>query len=457
MKDWARAMAAGASVAVLLLLMIAVGVWLVGVTGSRFEAVFAAVIVVIAVAAITGYFTSSSTSILGFFIRLKQEKKALFPPPVNETDVMRDTRWTRDTFLSIAYLGVFAIFIYALQWKPDGFVAIFGGGLMIAIAALTVGVCLGFLFGIPRTLQGNAAPPPPTPPGAGAAAAPHLGVNTNLEQISDWLTKIIIGLGLINLEKFPAKVRSLITQIAPTVGGQYGFALAIVLGFSICGFMVGYLLTRLYLAGAFVRAEQNQIDRTLDSVGAEAARKPIATGSGDDPVSTDQRVAAARVERLAQKLDGEDLRAQVQALAREYESVRASMQAGDARTRQMEIVASKMRALSLACYELLPVLTQSPSAGERLAAISFLEVKPSMDYATWLADRITQEMPFVMYHAAWALRHAVRVLPKEQLTRLSKEIARALGAANAATQKDQGTIHTLEAASDEVQKRLSES
>ena len=81
---------------------------------------------------------------------------------------------------------------------------------------------VGFLFGIPRVLQdgqsGSAGPHPgvrpeaPTNlrlPSGASASSPSAGsgfrinVNTNLEQISDWLTKIIVGLGLVELRNMP--------------------------------------------------------------------------------------------------------------------------------------------------------------------------------------------------------------------------------------------------------------
>src|SRR5438552_685547 len=71
-------------------------------------------------------------------------------------------------------------------------------GAMWALACFAVGVVTGFLFGIPRVLQGT---------DSGAEATAHTPyqqrVNTNLEQISDWLTKIIVGLGLVQLTKVP--------------------------------------------------------------------------------------------------------------------------------------------------------------------------------------------------------------------------------------------------------------
>jgi len=457
----------GVVVAVLVLLFVGTGVWLATITDNFFNA-FLVLGVVIGLAIIGGFFTAPGSSVTGFITRWRTEWRRAYPPPVNETEVMRNTRWTRDAFLLIAMTGLAAIFIYSLQWQPPGFARIFGSGLMIAVAAMTVGICLGFLFGIPRSLQGVQAPP-----AAGAAAAGStpatIGVNTNLEQISDWLTKIIIGLGLINLDKLPAKIDTLLVRLAPSLANDKGFVLAVVTGYGICGFMLGYLLTRLYLTRAFAladRASSEEIGLRVERTGEQKALDPTATAAermdqsapapdtvAKAPVSDNERAAAQDVAQLAKSENLEQRRERVVELAREYDSVRASMTASDERTRRLEVVASKMRALSLACYDLLPVLAASPSAGHRLAAVSFLEVKPNPEYLDWLADRVAKEKPFIGYHAAWALRYAIESLPPSELPNVKKAIDSALASPGTAKGSDRERI--LQEALKKVSARLS--
>jgi len=147
--------------------------------------------------------------------------------------------------------------------------------LLWATGLLSLGWLIGFLFGIPKVLQGDAALaqaqsiPPPQPGGTpetspqSATAAANIAtrrnqylVNTNLEQISDWLTKIIVGLGLINLKQVPELVLRLSNFMAPVMGADSNvFAAAVFLYFSVIGFLGGYITTRLWLAGAFYRAD----------------------------------------------------------------------------------------------------------------------------------------------------------------------------------------------------------
>jgi hypothetical protein len=125
----------------------------------------------------------------------------------------------------------------------------------------------------------------------------------------------------------------------------------------------------------------------------------------DSPVE-----AAERTAQRAAQADITSVRQEVLELAKEYQHTRATMKASDARTRKMGTIASRMRSLALSSYPLLPELVGSSSAGERLAAVSILELIPDPKYLPWLAERLPVEKPFVGYHAALALLSAVRTL-----------------------------------------------
>ncbi len=119
--------------------------------------------------------------------------------------------------------------------------------VLFSSACMALGWTVGFLFGIPRASSN-----------AGTTAG-H--VNTNLEQISDWLTKILVGVGLTQLERLPGALR----EVAAYISKQFGpsandvFSLSMVLYFSTIGFLIGYLLTRLALQQEFEEAESGDI------------------------------------------------------------------------------------------------------------------------------------------------------------------------------------------------------
>lgn len=182
--------------------------------------------------------------------------------------------WSAGILLLIG-LGGAAIIAFAvnLPFVEQGRAKAVIGGLLLAIACLLVGALLGFLFGIPRSLQEQAGTAdaaaatgssstatPAAAPAAPAAVRPQIryGANTNLEQISDWLTKILVGVGLTQLANVPGYLKDLGGYFGllfgdPNVGPQ--IALALILAFTTGGFLFGYLWTRLFLATELTRAD----------------------------------------------------------------------------------------------------------------------------------------------------------------------------------------------------------
>jgi CheY-like chemotaxis protein len=151
--------------------------------------------------------------------------------------------------------------------------------LAIALGFLCVGILVGFLFGIPKVVQAQGEAAVTTPEGVASGDRPRdersvvyrMQVNTNLEQISDWLSKIIVGVGLVELKQLPDGLVRLASFIQPGLGtGDEArvMALAIILYASLVGFFVGYLLTRTYIAGVFRRADQLNTGPEID-VGGE--------------------------------------------------------------------------------------------------------------------------------------------------------------------------------------------
>ncbi|WP_300759798.1 response regulator [Janthinobacterium sp.] len=149
--------------------------------------------------------------------------------------------------------------------------------LLWSLGFCVSGMLLGFLFGIPRTLPSgtvNAEPPetrtndgaPATSTGPGNTSntlflgtPTPMEINSNLVEVSDWLTKIIVGVGLIELKSLPATARSVAAFIAPSLGVDAPTGMAVVGGimlfFSVHGFLIGYLLTRIYLSIIIKRAD----------------------------------------------------------------------------------------------------------------------------------------------------------------------------------------------------------
>jgi hypothetical protein len=92
-----------------------------------------------------------------------------------------------------------------------------------------------------------------------------LGINTNLEQISDWLTKIIVGVGLVELKQLPVRASDFAKYLTQAFGTPTGvpdaFVFCVVVYFAVYGFLVGYLWARVKLTSVFSQAEKEARER----------------------------------------------------------------------------------------------------------------------------------------------------------------------------------------------------
>ncbi|RYZ88502.1 MAG: hypothetical protein EOP04_09260 [Proteobacteria bacterium] len=131
-----------------------------------------------------------------------------------------------------------------------------GLAMSIGLCSLLCGGFMGFLFGIPRTLQKAALD---TGESGRSIKERAYGNNTNLEQISDWLTKIIVG---VSLTQLPAIQKGFVA-IASSVADGFAFfspkmALAfagtLIVFYSVCGFLYVYLWCKIY----FIRQLETQ-------------------------------------------------------------------------------------------------------------------------------------------------------------------------------------------------------
>ena len=159
-----------------------------------------------------------------------------------------DTQWILAIWVAI---GIGLAVVLLLGFSNEGFGARSAAltGVLLAGASMIVGGFIGFLFGIPRAKQGQ------TPPaGADAATQREYLENTNLEQISDWLTKIIVGITLVQFDQ----IREMVTKIGAQFGPAFiagdadvgsGIAVAVILYFAIIGFLFAYLWTRIFMEG----------------------------------------------------------------------------------------------------------------------------------------------------------------------------------------------------------------
>jgi hypothetical protein len=155
----------------------------------------------------------------------------------------------------VLLVGLIAPIAFALQASTFAqLVSVLGVAAVLIGSAFGLGGALGFLFGIPRSLQDPAFVSTPPTGAAGtpnrAAVARYAG-NTSLEQISDWLTKILVGVGLTQLTNLPSGLSALAAFLAPSLGGFASsgtFGVLLATFYAIGGLFLTYMWTRLYMA-----------------------------------------------------------------------------------------------------------------------------------------------------------------------------------------------------------------
>lgn len=125
--------------------------------------------------------------------------------------------------------------------------------LALALAAAVLGGALGFLFGLPR---------PPTAAEQQEkqrAGAPRWKLSTNLTEISDWLTKIIVGVGLVEATKawggFTSSTGVVAAYLFESRHGSPAVVASALAGGAIFGFLFAYLYTQLIIARLLAEAD----------------------------------------------------------------------------------------------------------------------------------------------------------------------------------------------------------
>jgi len=195
------------------------------------------------------------------------------PKEEGRDDLRLHRGWRATLTLSIV-VGFIVVWAYGSGQQQFNL----GIAFLLSGGCVMLGGLLGFLFGIPRALQLREKPDT-----AGqdqkdeGANRPAYRANTNLEEVSDWLTKILVGVGLTQLNAIPSKVVAFGVYFGKPLGGDdvtgERFAAAVLLYFSVTGFLLGYLWTRLFLGSALARADEDaltRVERKLDAAQLQA-------------------------------------------------------------------------------------------------------------------------------------------------------------------------------------------
>jgi Putative Ig domain len=137
--------------------------------------------------------------------------------------------------------GVIWIFFYAFSTTGSHFTYL-GVALLTSLAAFLIGSLAGFLFGIPRAVSSGLLRQT-------SGSSPY-SPSSNLAEVSDWLTKLLLGAGLVQLTHLGAPIASLIDHVGrglypPGGSGQAATVMAgaILFGYAAIGLLDGYVMT----------------------------------------------------------------------------------------------------------------------------------------------------------------------------------------------------------------------
>jgi hypothetical protein len=179
-----------------------------------------------------------------------------------------------------------------------------GGVLLISMAAGLSGALIGFIFGIPRRISAGEA----APADAGAANPPPRAntrqagegwlLSTNLTQVSDWLTKVIVGVSLVEAKSVWTEFQTLSLTASNWLfemrHGSPALIGSAMVGGSVFGFLFAYLYAELIVSRLIAAVERGlrptlEARQTLQQI--ESIREGLApriSRSAYAPEPTDQ-------------------------------------------------------------------------------------------------------------------------------------------------------------------------
>jgi len=295
-------------------------------------------------------------------------------------------------FIIILLTGVIAVCLYAPSLHAASII------INWILLGLLTGTATGFLFGIPKIHQDESSRT-----GNTSNTTYRQVVNTNLVEISDWLTKIIVGLGLIHLHKIVPYITGAASQLASglkdgNADNALAFSYGIVIAYPVLGFLFGYLTTRMFLAPAFSRADQDAI-RVVE----EKIREAQATAnSAITKAEFASYAAPLRATPLAANETGagNNYERQLDDLVNQFNQLRITMKSGPMRTRKLSAVMGEMVKLMphLPGYDVARAL-QDSNNGRRLSAYASLYAEPQQDLLLPLTDALltTETTAFGQY------------------------------------------------------------
>jgi hypothetical protein len=181
-----------------------------------------------------------TTSTAQFSITVYSKPRSALLDHVHITSV---TAWLGILALALPVLGYVPIVAYAFA-SPGAHWLHLATNTLTSLTAFVTGCFIGFIFATPHVVS------------SGQLKAAGVSLGSNLAEVSDWLTKLLLGAGLVQLTHLGGPIARLIDHIAvglqnpapgggPTLGAEVMAGL-IILGYTVLGLLEGYVVTSVW-------------------------------------------------------------------------------------------------------------------------------------------------------------------------------------------------------------------
>ena len=160
--------------------------------------------------------------------------------------------------------------------------------IVYMLGAIMVASVLGLIFGVPRAREDSGAP-----------TTERYSANSNLEQISDWLTKVLVGAGLVQLGALTGGLSALGDYLGSDlrIRNAEAAAVAITLYGLGVGFTFAYLWSRVRLRVLLETIERQAREQSRERQVAEALLEANAWSDDPQPESVVTSVASEAAKR----------------------------------------------------------------------------------------------------------------------------------------------------------------
>jgi hypothetical protein len=204
-----------------------------GIWGRQFEAWYVtAVLIAMAVTLV----------LLGLGTRLIPRRTAASPATTRER--LNLLAGASVTLVLLLYgVGVVGAIGASIACQAEFFSAVAAGFAALS-AALAVGIIVGLLFTMPEQLHSVRTGARSGPQGSTWDGAASLG---RVAQISDWLTKVLLGAGLTQIDQIVLMLKALAREIDDASGYPAAVLVALICTGTITGVLVGMVATWVYL------------------------------------------------------------------------------------------------------------------------------------------------------------------------------------------------------------------